>query len=467
MAKKKHFHFVGICGTAMGAVAAGMKARGFVVTGSDANVFPPMSTFLESQGILLFEGYKAANIPVDAEVIVIGNAISRGNEEAEAALERKLLYVSLPEVLKEYFLRGRRNFVVSGTHGKTTTASMLAWLIVSAGRNPSFMIGGLPKNLGHGAVFTNSEITVLEGDEYDTAFFDKRSKFLHYLPECVVINNIEFDHADIYNNVEEIKVSFRRLLNIVPRNGVAFVNGDDANSLDVASSAPCPIKKVGMSAGCDVIIDGLDYRPDGTSFVLDGEVYHTDMVGEINVRNAAMAICAAQFGGLSAQECRDGLATFEGVARRQELRGEVNGIKVVDDFAHHPTAIKLAVAALRQRYAGARIWVLFEPRSNTTKRNVFQKELAHALAAADFAVVAAIADLHKVAESERLDPDMLANDVAAFGGKAWYLPGVPEIVEFVGKRAVEGDIIAVLSNGGFGGIHQKLLDRLAQNAAFM
>ena len=464
MAEKKHFHFVGICGTAMGAVAAGMKARGFVVTGSDANVFPPMSTFLESQGILLFEGYKAANIPADAEVIVIGNAISRGNEEAEAALERKLLYVSLPEVLKEYFLRGRRNFVVSGTHGKTTTASMLAWLIKSAGRDPSFMIGGLPKNLGCGALFTNSEITVLEGDEYDTAFFDKRSKFLHYLPECVVINNIEFDHADIYNNVEEIKLSFRRLLNIVPRNGVAFVNGDDANSLDVAENAPCPVKKVGMSAGSDVFIDGLDYRPDGTSFTLDGEVYHTEMVGEINVRNAAMAISAARFAGLSAQECRDGLATFEGVARRQELRGEVNGIKVVDDFAHHPTAIKLAVAALKQRYFGARVWVLFEPRSNTTKRNIFQKELAQALAAADFAVVAAIADLHKVAESERLDPDMLANDVAAFGGKAWYLPGVPEIVEFVGKRAVEGDIIAVLSNGGFGGIHQKLLDRLAQNA---
>ena len=464
MAEKKHFHFVGICGTAMGAVAAGMKARGFVVTGSDANVFPPMSTFLESQGILLFEGYKAANIPADAEVIVIGNAISRGNEEAEAALERKLLYVSLPEVLKEYFLRGRRNFVVSGTHGKTTTASMLAWLIKSAGRDPSFIIGGLPKNLGCGALFTNSEITVLEGDEYDTAFFDKRSKFLHYLPECVVINNIEFDHADIYNNVEEIKLSFRRLLNIVPRNGVAFVNGDDANSLDVAKNAPCPVKKVGMSAGSDVFIDGLDYRPDGTSFTLDGEVYHTEMVGEINVRNAAMAISAARFAGLSAQECRDGLATFEGVARRQELRGEVNGIKVVDDFAHHPTAIKLAVAALKQRYSGARVWVLFEPRSNTTKRNIFQKELAQALAAADFAVVAAIADLHKVAESERLDPDMLANDVAAFGGKAWYLPGVPEIVEFVGKRAVEGDIIAVLSNGGFGGIHQKLLDRLAQNA---
>ena len=464
MAEKKHFHFVGICGTAMGAVAAGMKARGFVVTGSDANVYPPMSTFLESQGITLFEGYRASNIPAEAEVIVIGNAISRGNEEAEAALDRRLLYVSLPEVLKEYFLRGKSNFVVSGTHGKTTTASMLAWLLKSAGRDPGYMIGGLPKNLGCGAVFTDSPITVLEGDEYDTAFFDKRSKFLHYLPTCVVINNIEFDHADIYNNVNEIKLSFRRLLNVVPRNGITFVNGDDANSVDVAEKAPCSIKKVGMNPACDVRISDVDYFSAGSSFVIDGEKYETTMVGEFNVRNAAMAVSAAMFAGLTAEQARVGLITFEGVARRQELKGEVNGIKVIDDFAHHPTAIKLAVAALRQRYAGARLWVLFEPRSNTTKRSVFQVELAQALALADVAVVASITDLHKVPEAERLNPDRLAHDIDSFGGKAWYLPGVTEIVDLVGNEARPGDIIAVLSNGGFGGIHQKLLARLEQSA---
>lgn len=461
MAQNKHFHFVGICGTAMGAVAAGMKARGYIVTGSDSNVYPPMSTFLESQGIQLFEGYKASNIPADADVIVIGNAISRGNEEAEAALDRKLLYVSLPEVLKEHFLRGKSNFVVSGTHGKTTTSSMLAWLLKAADRNPSYMIGGLPKNLGGGAVFTDSSITVLEGDEYDTAFFDKRSKFLHYLPECVVVNNIEFDHADIYNNVEEIKLSFRRLLNVVPRNGLALINGDDANACDVAAKAPCPIKKIGMSADNDVQIKDIEYLPEGSSFSLDGENYHISMVGEFNVRNAAMAVSAALFAGLTADEARSGLASFEGVARRQELKGEVNGIKVIDDFAHHPTAIKLAVAALRQRYQGNRLWVLFEPRSNTTKRSVFQTELAESLALADFAVVAAMSDLHKVPEAERLNPDRLASDIAAFGGKGWYLPGVAEIVDLVSAEAKPGDIIAVLSNGGFGGIHQKLLDRLA------
>lgn len=460
MAKNQHFHFVGICGTAMGAVAAGMKARGYTVTGSDANVYPPMSTFLEAQGIPLSEGYKAANIPATADVIVIGNAISRGNEEAEAALERKLLYVSLPEVLKEHFLRGKRNFVVSGTHGKTTTSSMLAWMLKAADRDPSYMIGGLPKNLGGGAVFTDSAITVLEGDEYDTAFFDKRSKFLHYLPECVVINNIEFDHADIYNNVEEIKLSFRRLLNIVPRNGIAFVNGDDSHSVQVAVNAPCPVKTVGMGENCDLRIVNIDYHCSGSTFTLDREIYEIPMVGEFNVRNAAMAVCAAIFAGLTPEQARAGLLSFEGVARRQELKGEVNGIKVVDDFAHHPTAITLAIAALRQRYTDARLWVLFEPRSNTTKRNIFQTELAQSLALADFAVVAAITDLHKVPEADRLDPDRLAHDIAAFGGKGWYLAGVPEIVDLVAQQAKSGDIVAVLSNGGFGGIHQKLLDRL-------
>jgi UDP-N-acetylmuramate: L-alanyl-gamma-D-glutamyl-meso-diaminopimelate ligase len=461
MADMQHFHFIGICGTAMGAVAAGMKAQGFHVSGSDAQVFPPMSTFLESQGIPLTHGYHAENIPADADVIVIGNAISRGNDEAEAALERKLLYVSLPEVLKEHFLRGKRNFIVSGTHGKTTTSSMLAWLMKCAERNPSWMIGGLPKNLGCGAHFSDSSFTVMEGDEYDTAFFDKRSKFLHYLPECVIINNIEFDHADIYQNLEEIKLTFRRLLNIVPRNGMAFINGDDKNSCDVAQGAPCPTIKVGMGEENDRRILDVCYHQDGTSFSLHGERYDLPMVGEFNVRNAAMAISAALHAGLTADECRAGLIAFEGVARRQELRGEVRGIKVIDDFAHHPTAIRLAVQAMRQRYKGNRLWLVFEPRSNTTKRNIFQAELAAALATADFAVVAALTDIQKVPIAERLDPTRLANDIAAAGGKAWYLANVEEIVAHVASEACPGDVVAILSNGGFGGIHQKLLTALA------
>jgi UDP-N-acetylmuramate: L-alanyl-gamma-D-glutamyl-meso-diaminopimelate ligase len=458
MSDKTRFHFTGICGTAMGAVAAAMKQRGFTVSGSDANVYPPMSDFLRGQGISLAEGYRAENIPADADVVVIGNAISRGNPEAEAALDRKLLYLSLPEVMKEFFLRGKRNFVVSGTHGKTTTSAMLAWLLRHAGRDPGFMIGGLPKNLGCGAHFTDSPFNVLEGDEYDTAFFDKRSKFLHYLPECVVVNNIEFDHADIYNSLDEIKLTFRRLLNIIPRGGMAFINGDDPDCLDVAQNAPCPVTTVGLGEGNMLRIENVGYEPDRSSFTLGGVPYSLRMTGEFNVRNAAMAAAAAAFAGLTAGEIRAGLEAFEGVARRQELRGEAGGIKVIDDFAHHPTAIRLAVQSLRQGNPGSRLWVLFEPRSNTTRRAVFQNELAEALALADFAVVAALTDLHKIPENNRLDPARLSADIARLGGTGFYLPDVETIVAHVKSNAVSGDVVAVLSNGGFGGIHQKLLD---------
>ena len=456
----QHIHFIGICGTAMGSVAAAMHAKGFTVTGSDENVYPPMSTFLERQGIQIFPGYKAQNIPETAEVIVVGNAISRGNEEAEAALERKLLYVSLPEILKDHFLRGRRNLVVSGTHGKTTTSSILAWILKSAGVDPSYMIGGIPRNLGQGATFTDSDFVVLEGDEYDTAFFDKRSKFLHYLPEVVVINNIEFDHADIYNSLDEIKLTFKRLLNIVPRNGMAFVNGDCVNTMDVASDGPAPITTVGLGSECDLQITDIDYGRENTSFVLDGEHYVLPMAGEFNVRNAAMAICTASFSGFSADQIRQGLASFEGIARRQEVRGIAGGVRVIDDFAHHPTAIGLAVDSLRQQYPDSRLWVIFEPRSNTTRRNVFQDDLANALSKADLVVVPAVPDPEKVAEQDRLDPHKLVSDIQASGTSCWYLETVDEIVAQVVSESCEGDTVAVLSNGGFGGIHQKLLDNL-------
>ncbi|MGE9266791.1 MAG: UDP-N-acetylmuramate--L-alanine ligase, partial [Verrucomicrobiales bacterium] len=308
---KESFLFIGVCGTAMGSVAAAMKARGYEVTGSDQAVYPPMSDFLRAQGIEIREGYRAEHIE-GADIVVVGNAISRGNPEAEAVLNARLRYLSLPEVLKEYFLRGKQNLVVTGTHGKTTTSSLLAWLLESAGLEPGYMIGGIPRNLGRGARFRESGHTVLEGDEYDTAFFDKRSKFLHYLPEVVVVNNIEFDHADIYNDVEEIKLSFRRLLNIIPTRGIALINGDDANCLDVASGAPCPVRTVGLGEGCELRITDISYEPDGSAFTLEGERYHIPMVGEFNVRNAAMAICAARFSGIAPEALRTGLSAFEG-----------------------------------------------------------------------------------------------------------------------------------------------------------
>ncbi len=459
MPGKQHFHFVGVCGTAMGSVAAAMKRKGFTVTGSDANVYPPMSDFLREEGVEVVEGYRAGNIPASADVIVIGNAISRGNEEAEEALDRRLLYVSLPEVMKEHFLRGKRNLVVAGTHGKTTTSSILAWLLLSAGRDPGWMIGGLPRNLGRGAHFADSEFNVLEGDEYDTAFFDKRSKFLHYLPEVAVINNIEFDHADIYDDLDQIKLSFERLLRVVPRSGIAVINGDDPNCLDVVNGAPCPVTRVGFGQHCEVRIEDVGYSPQGSRFTLAGVRLEIAMPGEFNVRNAAMAATAARHAGLSDDEIREGLASFEGIARRQELRGVAGGVKVIDDFAHHPTAIRQAVEALRQQHPEGRLWVLFEPRSNTTKRKIFQNELAECLAGADVAVIAAIPDPEKVPPEDRLDPAAVAAKVP--GGKGRYLPTVESIVETVAAEARSGDVVAVLSNGGFGGIHQRLLERLA------
>src|SRR5216110_2091013 len=277
------FHFLGICGTAMGSVAAALQERGFKVSGSDESVYPPMSTFLEERGIKLHQGYGEENIPSDADVVVIGNAIKRGNPEVEAVLNRKLFYLSLPEVLKNYFLRGKHNLVVTGTHGKTTTTSLLTWIMEKGGRKPSYLIGGIPKNLGQGARLNDSKYFVIEGDEYDSAFFDKRSKFIHYLPELVIVNNIEFDHADIFNNLDDIKLSFRRLLNIVPQNGMILLNGDDANCVDVARQLQplmAQIEEVGFSANCARKISDVTHTTHGSNFVLGGDKFEMPLVGE-------------------------------------------------------------------------------------------------------------------------------------------------------------------------------------------
>lgn len=463
----KHVHFLGICGTAMGAVASAMARKGYTVSGTDANVYPPMSTFLESEGIEIFRGYKPENIPDSADLIVIGNAMSRGNAEVEAVLEKNLRYMSLPETMKEFFLWGKKNFVVTGTHGKTTTSSMLAWIFKDNGLDPSFMIGGIARNLGRGGNFTDSDYCVLEGDEYDTAFFDKRSKFLHYLPKAVIINNIEMDHADIYANVEEIKLSFKRLLRVVPKDGVVFINADCPNCTDVQAHAAQELRMVkivtvGMGENADIRITDIEHHTDGSAFCLDGENYYVPMVGDFNVRNAAMATCAARYAGLEPEQIRHSLNSFEGVARRQEVRGTVHSVTVVDDFAHHPTAIKQAVAGLRQRFPKGRLWVLFDPRSNTTIRNIFQQELAEALAAADFAVLSPVENHKRVAPQDRLDEAKLCADITALGTECYLGTDVDNIVAHVIARVHPGDVLLVMSNGGFGGIHGKLLSALAQ-----
>jgi UDP-N-acetylmuramate: L-alanyl-gamma-D-glutamyl-meso-diaminopimelate ligase len=456
----KKFHFLGVCGTGMGSVAAALKERKFTVTGSDENVYPPMSTFLQEKGISLKEGYRAENIPADADVVVIGNAMKRGNPEVEAVLNRKLLYLSLPEVLKNYFLRGRHNLVVTGTHGKTTTTALLTWIMEKAGCKPGYVIGGLPKNLGQGARLNDSKYFVIEGDEYDSAFFDKRSKFIHYLPELLVVNNIEFDHADIFKDLDEIKLSFRRLLNIVPRNGMVLVNGDDPNCVEVAKDCLAQMIEVGFSKNCAQRIRNVAGSAKGSRFKLGDDTFEIPLVGEFNVHNAAMAAMAARFYDVPKAKIDSAFKSFAGIARRQELRGEVRGVKVIDDFGHHPTAIAYTLEALRNRYRGNRLWAVFEPRSNTTRRAVFQQQLPDALKLADGVFIAQVAKLEQIPEEDRLNPERVVAAITKAGRPAFYEQSADAIVDRIVPMLRPNDVVAVFSNGGFDNIHEKLLARL-------
>src|SRR5881396_247489 len=444
----------------MGSIAAALHQRGLKVTGSDENVYPPMSLFLEKKGVALKEGYRAENIPADADVLVIGNAMKRGNPEVEAVLSRKLLYFSLPEVLKNYFFRGRHNLVVSGTHGKTTTTALLAWIMEKAGRKPGYLIGGLPKNLGQGARLNDSKYFVIEGDEYDTAFFDKRSKFIHYLPELVIVNNIEFDHADIFNNLDEIKLSFRRLLNIVPQNGMVVLNGDDVNCVQVAKDCLAQMVEVGFSKNCAQRIRDVACSAEGSRFKLGDETFEIPLVGEFNVHNAAMAALAARFYDVPKAKIESAFQTFSGIARRQELRGEVRGIKVIDDFGHHPTAIAQTLQALRHRFRGQRLLAVFEPRSNTTRRAVFQQQLPEALKMADGVFISQVARLEQIPEAERLNPEAVVKEIKQSGRLAFYEANANAIIERIVPMLKKNDIVTVFSNGGFDGIHEKLLNKL-------
>src|SRR5580704_11298739 len=416
----------------MASVSAALKERGFQVTGSDENVYPPMSSFLQEKGVSLKEGYRAENIPSDADVVVIGNAMKRGNPEVEAVLNRKLLYLSLSEVLKNYFLRGKHNLVVTGTHGKTTTTALLTWIMEKADLKPGYLIGGVPKNFGQGARLNDSEYFVIEGDEYDSAFFDKRSKFVHYLPELVIVNNIEFDHADIFNNIDEVKLSFKRLLNIVPQNGMVLVNGDDHNCVEVAKDCLAQLVEIGFSKNCAQRIRDVAYSPKGSRFKLGDDVYQIPLVGEFNVRNAAMAATAARFYDVPKAKIDNALKSFQGIARRQEVRGEAGGVIVVDDFGHHPTAIAQTLEGLRHRFPGQRLWAIFEPRSNTTRRAVFQNEY----------------------------PEAVVKAISKDGRPAFCEKNADAIVDRIVPMLKKKDVVAVFSNGGFDNIHEKLLNKL-------
>ena len=458
--KNEHFHFIGICGTAMGSVAAALQNRGYTITGSDQNVYPPMSDFLIKNNINVSVGHDENNIPDKVDLVVIGNAMSRGNVEVESVLNRKIPYTSLPELIKRYFLQGKRNIVITGTHGKTTTSSIIAHLLNDNGLNPNLMIGGIPLDIGEGGRFTESEFFVIEGDEYDTAFFDKRSKFVHYMPEIVVVNNIEFDHADIFNNIEEIKLSFKRMLNIVPENGIVFVNGDDNDAVEVTENCRAPVIKVGANDDCDFKIENLNLESFNSSFSIKDNSYQLPMDGEFNVRNAAMAIAVSDFLNIDQKNIIESVSKFSGIARRQELRGEEKNIKVIDDFGHHPTAIAATIGALKQRYPDSKIWAIFEPRSNTSRRNLLQSELEDSLSQADGVIISEVPNPEKVLDGELLDVESVIENLSSRGKEAFIGLSSDDIVNKLIPLTSSGDTIVVLSNGGFGGIHDKLLEAL-------
>ena len=458
----KSVHFTGIGGTAMASAAAAMLDKGFAVTGSDQNVYEPMASFLAAKKISVLNGYDERNLAHKPDLVVIGNAISRGNAEAEYALDHRLRYCSLPELLREFFIRGKRSLVVTGTHGKTTTTSLLTWVFEHNGLNPSYLIGGIPNNFSQGARFTDSEWFIIEGDEYDTAFFDKRSKFIHYQPEIAIINNLEFDHADIFENLGAVKKTFSHFIRLVPRNGLLLGNGDDENLAALLNVTHCPVKKFGLGENNSVRAFNLNFGPTATEFEIPSFKFHLNLVGELNVRNALAVIAAAKHCGLSNKQIQVAFDTFKGIKRRMEVNGIAGGVTVIDDFGHHPTAIRETLRALRLRYAKEKIWAVFEPRSNTTRRNVFQEELAASFADADAVVVSEVARLEQISADERLNPEKLMADLKAAGKEAAYLPDANAIVAHLAQHAQGGDVVCVFSNGGFDGIHAKLLARLGK-----
>ena len=470
MSRPLHIHLVAVCGTGMGALAVMLKSLGHRVTGSDENVYPPMSTVLSEQQIPVFEGFSAANLDPRPDLVVIGNAVSRGNPEAEAVLDRKIRYASMPETLKSFFLWDRKPVVVAGTHGKTTTTAMLAWVLTEAGLDPSFIVGGVPIGWQTGARLGSGDLFILEGDEYDSAFFDKRAKFLHYLPDTVIINNIEFDHADIYDSIDEIALSFRRLVNIIPGNGLLIGPVDDERVQSLASHAYCAVHTLGLSSGARWSARNVSIDSDGTSFDLFEQGEHrarlsTSQLGDHNVRNALAVVAAARHYGVPWPVLARGLASFPGVKRRLEVRGEVHGITVYDDFAHHPTAVEATLAALRKAAPVRRIWAVFEPRSATTIRRNFQDAYATAFDQADCVLIAPVYLPGKAPAGNRFSVEELVAGLRERGVDAEASGSVEQIVSRLAGQAVPGDRIVFMSNGGFGGIHEKTLKRLQHERA--
>jgi UDP-N-acetylmuramate: L-alanyl-gamma-D-glutamyl-meso-diaminopimelate ligase len=465
-----HYHLIGICGTAMASLAGMLQARGHRVTGSDLNVYPPMSTMLQALGINVLHGYKAEHLTPAPDCVIVGNAIPRGNPEVEETLSRKLLYRSQAEVVKEEFIRGRHSLAVAGTHGKTTTTSIAAWVIDQGGLDPSCLIGGVAQNFGASFRVTNSDYFIIEADEYDTAYFDKGPKFMHYLPELAIVNNIEFDHADIYPNLDAVKLAFRRFMNLVPGNGRLIAGWDSPNVRAVVESFGqklfTQVETFGLDQSARWQLRNADFTGALSRFEVFCEnqwwgEFQTPLLGEFNLLNCLAVIIAADAWGVSKESIQTALASFQNVKRRAEVRGEVCGVLVIDDFAHHPTAVRETLNALRTRYRDRRLIAVFEPRSWSSRLAVFQQDCAEAFAAADYVIISEVFDSQKVTEKGRaLDTKALIDAISQQGKPAFALPDADRIVAHLAPELREGDVVAVMSNGAFGGIHEKIMDAL-------
>jgi UDP-N-acetylmuramate: L-alanyl-gamma-D-glutamyl-meso-diaminopimelate ligase len=460
-------HLIGICGTAMATLAAMLKRKGFDVRGSDRDVYPPMSDFLAAEAIPAFSGYSAEHIAADIDLVVVGNAISRGNPELEEVLDRKLRYCSLPEAIRDHFLWDARSVVIAGTHGKTTTTALTGWLLTSAGLDPSVLVGGIAKNFGGaGSSYRMGQGRdfVLEGDEYDSAFFDKTAKFLKYLPDVCVVNNVEFDHADIYADLDAVMLAFRRLVNLIPRRGLLILGADNPAAMALKAAASSRVTTFGMGDAAEW--QAHDLQPAGrlTRFRVRhaGRAFGTfevPLLGAHNVRNTLAAIAVASELGIDQDRLARGLQEFAGVKRRLEVVGMQAGVTVFDDFAHHPTAIAETLAGLRAANPGARIWAIFEPRSASSCRRVFQDDFAVAFGAADEIVLAPVFR-SSLPEDERLSVAQLAADLRRGGQSAREVASLDDIVNVVRRERRSGDLVVLMSNGGFGGIHGRLLQAL-------
>jgi len=461
----KYIYLVAICGTGMTALAAMLKEQGYEVRGSDQNVYPPMSTFLKKMDIAVFDSYNETHLSPPPDLVIIGNSMSRGNPEVEIVLEKKLPYISLPVALSEFFISGHYSCVVSGTHGKTTTSSLLAWVLERAGKDPGFFIGGIPENFGKGSKVGGGEVFVSEGDEYDSAFFDKGSKFLHYRPDLVILNNVEFDHADIFKSLEDIEVAFSRLINLIPRNGYLLSCWDDPVVKKLSSKTFSNLITFGFSEDADWRAENISSDENGTSFdvLIKKEKFGnftTPVFGLHMIKNCLGVIAACNVLGLQGEEMRDGLASFKNVRRRLQFQGEAKGIKVFDDFAHHPTEIKTTLEGLRTRFPSQRLWAVFEPRTATSKRKIFQNRFVEALAVADNVILTPLYNPEKVPKEERLSVERICELLENQNKPSRVLPADEGMILFLKENLRANDVVLFMSNGDFNQIPTNLIKQI-------